>query len=121
MEKAVGSLKMRWEQGFWGLGYSAGGTALWRAAASGHDFAAIFCISSTRLRTEIAIDTPHRVFFGTKDQNRPKSSWLSTVPRHYRLLDDADHTYYLDPHSEAAVLTCQTIRRDMSTFSQQQT
>ncbi len=114
MEQAVHNLKMKWEEGSWGLGYSAGGTALWRTAASGHDFAGIFCISSTRLRNEEAIDTSNQVFFGKQDQNIPTAGWLSTIPKQYTLLENAGHTYYLDAESHAAALTCQTILRDMS-------
>lgn len=117
MKTAIHNLKSNWEEGSWGLGYSAGGTALWGAAASGHAFTGIFCISSTRLRNEEAIDTPHQVFFGRQDQNIPTASWLSTIPKHYTLLENAGHTYYLDAESHAAALTCQAILRDMRNFS----
>ncbi|HAT86385.1 MAG TPA: hypothetical protein DCS30_10840 [Rhizobiales bacterium] len=114
MDKAVRNLMSHWGKDHWGLGYSAGGTVLWKAAARGHAFSGIFCVSSTRLRNEGAIETPHHVFFGNKDPNKPASEWLSTVPKQYTLLNDAGHNYYLDAHSTATELTCKAMARQMS-------
>jgi pimeloyl-ACP methyl ester carboxylesterase len=117
MTIAVHNLKSSWEQGNWGLGYSAGGTALWQTAASGHDFAGIFCISSTRLRNEDKIDIPHHVFFGAEDQNRPRASWLSAVPRKFTLMENAGHTYYLETEKDAVSLTAQAIADEINALT----
>ena len=102
MEVAVGTLEQTLSGDYVGLGYSAGGTALWRAAAAGCSFTALFCVSSTRLRDEAAIATPNHVFFGSKDQGKPSSPWLETIPDQFTVFDDVGHTYYLHPSSAAA-------------------
>lgn len=117
MKTAVRNLMNNWEVGNWGLGYSAGGTALWQATASGHDFEGIFCVSSTRLRNEDKIDIPHHIFFGTEDQNRPAISWLYTVPQNFTLIEDVGHTYYLETESEAVNLTVQAIANKINTLT----
>ena len=102
MDDVVSSLKQTLKGEIAGLGYSAGGTALWRAAVAGGSFTALFCVSSTRLRDEAAIATPNHVFFGSKDQGKPSSQWLETIPDQFTVFDDVGHTYYLHPTSGAA-------------------
>jgi len=109
MDVVVRSLKETLNGEFAGLGYSAGGTALWRAAATGCSFAALFCVSSTRLREEASIATPNHVFFGSKDQGKPSSQWLASVPDQVTVFDEVGHTYYLHPSSTAAHETCSQI------------
>ena len=113
MEQAVASLKEEVTAGMYGLGYSAGGTAIWRAAAKGLPFTAIFCVSSTRLRDEMPITVPSYVFFGADDPNRPSSSWLSDVPHHSTVFEQAGHTYYLQPGSDAVNQTSQEISQGL--------
>lgn len=102
MDDVVSALKQTLSGGDVGLGYSAGGTALWRAAAAGCSINALFCISSTRLRDEAAIAIPNHVFFGSQDQGKPSSQWLATVPDHFTVFDEVGHTYYLHQSSHAA-------------------
>ncbi|NIZ62525.1 hypothetical protein DL239_16255 [Sedimentitalea sp. CY04] len=102
MDDVVTALKQILKGEFAGLGYSAGGTALWRAAAVGCSFTALFCVSSTRLRDETAIAAPNHVFFGSEDQGKPSSQWFATVPDQSTVFEDAGHTYYLHPSSAAA-------------------
>ena len=102
MDDVVRALKQNLRGDYLGLGYSAGGTALWRAAAAGCSFTALFCVSSTRLRDEAAIAAPNHVFFGSEDKGKPSSQWFATVPDQFTVFEDAGHTYYLHPSSDAA-------------------
>lgn len=79
-----------------GLGYSAGGTALWQAAQAGAQLSCLICVSSTRLRDESALSIPTQVFFGDKDPGRPATGWLTTVPTTATLLSNAAHAFYAD-------------------------
>ncbi|QDL91687.1 alpha/beta hydrolase [Paroceanicella profunda] len=105
MGEVVHALRRKVEGCRIGIGYSAGGTAIWRAAAAGLPFEAIFCVSSTRLREEGAISTPNHVFFGAGDHGKPSAEWLSAVPGEATIFDAVGHAYYLDPASEAARAT----------------
>lgn len=102
MEHALAALTDRLTgKQFIGLGYSAGGTAIWRLAATNPFFAMIFCVSSTRLRDEGRITTPHQVFFGADDLGRPSDAWCATVPHKVHILAGAQHDYYTQNTSEA--------------------
>lgn len=83
------------------IGYSAGGTALWQAVQQGMQLARLICVSSTRLRDEGSIDTPHHVIFGQDDPGRPGQDWLDHVPQSYDLIPDVGHAFYTDPQSHA--------------------
>ncbi|WP_283424058.1 hypothetical protein [Shimia sagamensis] len=79
-----------------GLGYSAGGTALWKAAKAGGRLSGLVCVSSTRLRDETALSIPNQVYFGDKDLGRPSEDWLATVPNAAAVLPDAAHAFYAE-------------------------
>ncbi len=80
-----------------GLGFSAGGTALWRAALAGLDLAALICVSSTRLGAEtVAPAIPTRVFWGGRDPRRPPEAWNATLPIVAVTFPEADHAFYRD-------------------------
>ena len=79
-----------------GLGYSAGGTALWQAAADGAPLAALMCVSSTRLRDAAPLLLPNEVIFGALDTNRPSETWMQTVPESAVILPNAEHAFYVD-------------------------
>ncbi|MCH2067256.1 hypothetical protein [Shimia sp.] len=79
-----------------GLGYSAGGTALWRAAQAGVPLTGLICVSSTRLRDERALAIPTQVYFGDNDPGRPSEAWLTTVPATATLLPNAAHAFYAE-------------------------
>ena len=84
-----------------GLGYSAGGTAIWRAITFGLELRSVYCVSSTRLRDEPSISVPNHVFFGEKDIKKPSNNWLSTVPHSATVFDGVDHDFYLERSSDA--------------------
>ena len=88
-----------------GLGFSAGGTILWRAAARGVPLLGVFCISSTRLRDEGPMTTPNQVFFGGRDPLQPPSDWLDRVPERSIVHPGATHDYYSDPGSKEMIAT----------------
>ncbi|WP_299423436.1 hypothetical protein [uncultured Shimia sp.] len=79
-----------------GLGYSAGGTALWKAVHAGMPLSGLICVSSTRLRDETALSIPTQVYFGDGDPGCPSKDWLTTVPSAATLLPSAAHTFYAD-------------------------
>ena len=79
-----------------GLGYSAGGTALWKAVQAGVPLTGLICVSSTRLRNETALSIPTQVYFGDDDPGRPSKDWLSTVPTTATLLPSAAHAFYAE-------------------------
>ncbi|MBM1839670.1 hypothetical protein JQW79_22290 [Sulfitobacter pseudonitzschiae] len=114
IEETVRVLGQTLKDGAVGLGYSAGGTAIWRAAAAGSSFSAIFCVSSTRLRDEATIATPNFVFFGADDPGKPSPEWLATVPAHWTVFDAAPHDYYRHPESDAAQQTCTQIAQALT-------
>lgn len=99
------------------LGYSAGGTALWRAAASGRSFRYLFCISSTRLRNETVISTPNHVFFGEGDSGKPSQSWLSKVAQNATVLAQVGHDYYQFLDSPAVLATCSLISKRLQNLN----
>lgn len=105
MQTVTNALAALTTETYIGIGYSAGGTALWRAVALGMPLLRLFCISSTRLRTESKIPVPNHVFFGGKDTNRPTAGWLSTVPTRATVFDDAEHDYYRSATSPETVRT----------------
>lgn len=115
IEEAVKSLKCKIDCGYFGLGYSAGGTVLWRAAAQGVLLNGLYCVSSTRLRNESAVSVPNMVFFGALDQNIPPIDWLSKTPEQHIILQGASHSYYLDMGSDEVKETAALINHHMST------
>lgn len=80
-----------------GLGYSAGGTALWKVVSQENaPLSRLMCVSSTRLRDEGALPIPNAVIFGENDPGRPSKDWMETVPQNATLLPDTDHAFYSD-------------------------
>lgn len=80
-----------------GLGFSAGGTALWQAAKSGLPLVKLICVSSTRLRNEHAsLAIPTYTFWGELDTHRPDEAWCRSVPGHSRVYEALGHTFYDD-------------------------
>lgn len=79
-----------------GLGYSAGGTALWKAVHADAPLSGLICISSTRLRNEMPLSIPTHVYFGANDPGRPSEAWLTSVAGTATLLPNAVHAFYAD-------------------------
>ena len=79
-----------------GLGYSAGGTVLWRSVLLGLRLERLICISSTRLRTENpeAMRVPTLAVFGELDEHRPPASWGAGSGIQVALLGQAGHAFY---------------------------
>ena len=117
IDEAVDALRQTMNEGAVGLGYSAGGTAIWRASLAGCSFSSVFCVSSTRLRGEPSIPVPNHVFFGAEDQSKPSLRWLESVPDQFTVFDGAGHSYYLQPASEAACKTVAQISKGMENLA----
>ncbi len=96
-DRAAAELGRQLPAGCVGIGYSAGGTALWRAAAAGLQLVHLFCLSSTRLRELAPISVPNHVFFGALDPGRPGCAWQAAVPGGCTVFADVDHLFYLRP------------------------
>lgn len=114
MRHVLRALVARVDQGSFGLGYSAGGTALWRAVHIGLPLQGLFCVSSTRLRHEAAISVPNHVFFGALDPGKPSAQWLSSTPDRHTVFEGCDHDYYVTAASKAARQTCASIEQDIA-------
>ena len=106
IEDAVDALKKLVHKDSVGLGYSAGGTALWRLAQRDLSLKMLFCVSSTRLREVDQIKTPTSVSFGECDENKPTLNWLQTVPDKAVIFKGVGHDYYCDPKSQGFNETC---------------
>lgn len=113
LEKASNSLLSAIGNNRFALGYSAGGTVLWRAVAEGFALKGLFCISSTRLRQEKSISTPNHVFFGAKDNGKPSDEWLIDVPQRQTVFEECGHNYYLNPECANVTETRRKIASDM--------
>jgi hypothetical protein len=94
----------------YGLGFSAGGTALWRAVAEGLKLRAVICVSSTRLRYENSpLPIPTYVFWGALDLHRPDDAWNETIPTQAQIYPEMGHDFYrADWRKETSML-----RRDI--------
>lgn len=79
-----------------GLGYSAGGTVLWKSVLLGLELRWLICISSTRLRNEDPdkMRIPALTVFGGLDAHRPPASWGAGSDVRKILLNQADHAFY---------------------------
>lgn len=117
LEKVANTLLSIAGKDSFGLGYSAGGTALWRAVTKGLILKGLFCISSTRLRLEKSISTPNHVFFGAKDHGKPSDEWLIEVPQRQTVFEGCGHNFYLDPEIADVAETRRKIASEMRLIS----
>jgi|GEM_PF-5792498 len=101
------------------IGYSAGGTALWRAVQAGMSLQGLFCVSSTRLRELGPIEPHTHTYFGSKDSNRPNDNWLSQASPNHTILQDVGHNFYQRTFSRLGALYCQKIADDIACFHTQ--
>jgi hypothetical protein len=80
-----------------GIGFSAGGTALWQAVSQGLELQKLVCVSSTRLRFErVSLHIPTHTFWGELDENRPDEEWCHTIPASSHVYDGLAHGFYQD-------------------------
>lgn len=94
MCEAVRSLQENGSQSF-GIGFSAGGTALWHAVKAGLDLQALICVSSTRLRFEASpLNIPTLAIWGGCDPNRPDHAWNDAVPTSWKIYPAKQHDFY---------------------------
>lgn len=94
MQRAVLRLCDRSKSGLFGLGFSAGGTALWRAVRAGLHLTALVCVSSTRLRYENELTIPTHTLWGELDAHRPGEEWCRTVPGRSVVYERMGHGFY---------------------------
>lgn len=117
LEKAANSMLSIAGKDSYGLGYSAGGTVLWKAVTEGLILKGLFCISSTRLRHQKCIATPNHVFFGAKDHGKPSDEWLIEVPERQTVFENCGHNFYHDPQLPGVAEMQQKIASDMRLIS----
>lgn len=109
MQKAVTRLRDFSEKnGLFGLGFSAGGTALWRAASEGLRLKTLVCVSSTRLRYERRLTIPTHTFWGELDAHKPSEEWCRSIPSSSVSYKGLGHNFY----DEADDLTAPSYRVD---------
>ncbi|RUM22327.1 alpha/beta hydrolase [Rhizobium vallis] len=78
-----------------GIGFSAGGSALWQAVKAGLDLQALICVSSTRLRFETSpLHIPTMVAWAEFDPYRPTESWNDIVPGCCKTYTGRQHDFY---------------------------
>ena len=78
------------------IGYSAAGTALWRAVQAGMLMKGLFCISSTRLRELGPIFTETYAYFGSLDAANPNEKWLADIPANHMIFKNIGHSFYTE-------------------------
>jgi pimeloyl-ACP methyl ester carboxylesterase len=80
-----------------GLGYSAGGTLLWKAVRLGMQVEALICIASTRLRDEDPkeIQVPTLVVSGGHDPFAPGEDWAIGSNVRHIVLRGCEHGFYI--------------------------
>ncbi|MBX5134013.1 alpha/beta hydrolase [Rhizobium lentis] len=113
MRHAIRALREIDGRGCLGIGFSAGGTALWNAVREGLELQALICVSSTRLRFETSpLDIPTMVFWGELDPYRPTESWNNAVPQCWKIYAGKQHDFYrLD-----ALTARSPLRSDIAAF-----
>lgn len=112
MEKAVAHVAALGGDESVGIGFSAGGTALWRAAAGGMRMRALVCVSSTRLRLETSrLSIPVHTFWGGRDAHIPDETWRRTMPTSSHVYEGLEHGFYQKPEGDAAGRLWTAIRR----------
>ncbi|GAB3442006.1 alpha/beta fold hydrolase [Insolitispirillum peregrinum] len=113
LQRAAQTLGKRDGRPYVGLGFSAGGTALWRAVSAGLALRALICVSSTRLRLETApLTIPTMTLWGDCDPNRPTEAWNGSVPTHSKTYAGAAHDFYRTALAEPA----SPLARDIHAF-----
>ncbi len=111
MDQAQRALQQRLTAHSIGVGFSAGGTALWQAALRRAPLLALFCVSSTRLRDLPALPITNHVYFGADDPGLPAREWLATIPEQATVIAARGHDFYRHPSDLAA----QRVRDELST------
>lgn len=80
------------------LGFSAGGTLLWRAVRNGLRAKRLFCVAATRLRHETGpLAIPTHLYFGADDPGLPDRNHLQVLSANCLIAPDAAHAFYTDP------------------------
>lgn len=89
-----------------GVGYSSGGTVLWKGILRGFRLKRLVCISSTRLRDEDphAMSIPALTVFGDQDASRPPALWGEGSDLERLFLPSAEHAFYAE--KDANWLAC---------------
>lgn len=94
---AINALKEIWPTGAIGIGFSAAGTLLWRAALAGLPLGGLICVSSTRLRLETrAPDVPRLAIWGACDPGIPNEAWQDRSLSDGLTLAGSKHDFYAD-------------------------
>lgn len=94
IKTAVDNLTKNYDLGPNLIGFSIGGTIIWKAMLGKASTTKMICVSSTRLRFEVA--TPHcPVFtlFGNQDKLRPDANWYNEKNLQRKTLQ-GDHDFY---------------------------
>ncbi len=96
IEDAVESLSCEKESFDIGIGFSIGGTILWKSYQERKlSLKKLICISSTRLRMETKkINIPTITVFGEKDNCAPSSEKMNDLGAICKIIPEFDHDFY---------------------------
>lgn len=102
---------------FCGLGFSAGGTVLWKAVAGGLRLRALVCVSSTRLRYESApLPIPTLTLWGENDPRRPDWEWGQQTSLETKSYAGKHHDFYRSDLTSPRSSLSEDIERFLSRF-----
>ncbi len=90
------------------IGFSMGGTILWKYKKNINSSSDLICISSTRLRFENS--TPrgrNLLLFGDLDMKLPSPDWLKTHKKDIKILSGKDHDFFKEVRNIETI--CQRI------------
>jgi len=99
IERAVNRLILPENKNSIGVGFSIGGTILWKAALKGLGISELICFSSTRIRYES--DKPNcriKLIFGQNDAYQPGEEWYKKMGLKVDVLPDLGHNFYSSPN-----------------------
>ena len=115
MGLAARALARAGHAGLCGVGFSAGGSALWQAIARGLRLRALVCVSSTRLRCEVApLAIPTFVLWGEDDPYRPDQEWNRYVPLESKSYAGQHHDFYRSALTDGTSPLSEDIERFLS-------
>ncbi len=80
------------------LAFSIGGTIAWKFGIKHKKIKTLTCVSSTRLRKETQRPNGRlQLYFGEKDEFKPKNEWFDNMKLEYEILPNKKHLVYSEP------------------------
>lgn len=90
------------------LGFSIGGTIVWKSVLRGLKCSQLIAVSSTRLRFETEVpNCKINLYYGELDLNTPKTEWFLDLKIVNQIFEDQGHHLYLEKKN--AIVICGAI------------